>query len=80
MDNSEVKEFVRKVLIGIGISENVIKDEVYLRSEIGLDSTEVVDLALAVKKEYNVDLSLKNDITLNTLYSTVLENIKNSER
>lgn len=71
MEKNEIKEFIKKILRNIGIPENQITDESYLRSEIGLDSTEVVEIALTLKKEFGIDVNLKQDITLEELYDLI---------
>lgn len=68
---NSIKSYVNNVLLDLGIEEHLIKDEHYVRDNIGLDSTEVVEVALAIKKKFNIELSLKNDMKLSEIYSYI---------
>jgi acyl carrier protein len=74
MIKNDVENFIKEVLLDIGIEEEEIKENSYLRDEIGLDSTEVVDLSLAIKKKYGVNINLKEDKKLQEIYNIVLSN------
>lgn len=73
----KVKSFLENFLENeIGIEREVILEENYLRSDMGLDSTEVVDVALALKKEYGVELDLKNDKKLSEIIECTVKESK----
>lgn len=70
----KVRSFLENFLENeIGIEREVILEENYLRSDMGLDSTEVVDVALALKKEYGVELDLKDDKKLSEIIECIVK-------
>lgn len=55
-----VKEKVKELLIELfEINSEEIKDDVELYSGLGLDSTETVELILAIEKLYNIKIGEK---------------------
>lgn len=73
----KVRSFLENFLENeIGIEREVILEENYLRSDMGLDSTEVVDVALALKKEYGVELDLKDDKKLSEIIECIVKESK----
>jgi acyl carrier protein len=72
----EIRKYITDLILDIGIEDDLIKDDAFIREDIGLDSTEVVDISLAIKKKYNVTLDLKGDMKLEEIYSNIKNNIK----
>jgi acyl carrier protein len=59
----DVKERVKTLLIDLfEIDSDKIKDEVELYSGLGLDSTETVELILAIEKLFNITI-MEKEIT-----------------
>ena len=59
----DVKEKVKNLLIELfEIDSNEIKDDVELYSGLGLDSTETVELILAIEKLFNIKI-MEKEIT-----------------
>ena len=49
-----IEERVKKILIGIGIGENEITPKKTLRDQLGVDSAEMVEIVVALEKEFNI--------------------------
>lgn len=66
---NNVYKYLKKELQTIGISENDIREDSKLKDDFELDSTELVDLTLSLKKEFGleIDLSKPNDLTVGQL-------------
>jgi acyl carrier protein len=69
----QVEEVIKQVLLDLGIEENKIEDQAHIRNDLGLDSTELVDITLALKKEFDVAVKFQSmeDPTLETIYHMV---------
>jgi acyl carrier protein len=52
--------------VAVGISEEDIRDDTRLRSDLELDSTETVEISLEFKKRFGVDVKLESaqDLTI----------------
>ena len=72
-----VLEFVKNERCEMGFEESEVKDESKIRSDLGLDSSEVVELSLKIKKAFNLDIELKEDFTLKEIERIVLGGNKN---
>lgn len=68
-----VDEVVKKVLVDLGIEEEQLVENARLRDGLGLDSTELVDVSLAIQKELGVSVKFQSnkDLTLQELYQSV---------
>lgn len=53
-------EFLKNTLLDLGIEESDLKRNSTL-AELALDSTEKVDVTLAIKEKYGVNISLDDD-------------------
>jgi acyl carrier protein len=71
LELNNIKEFINKVFLNLGIEKEMLKDSHLVRENIGLDSTEVVEVSLAIKKQYGLNLNLKNDMKLGDIYNYV---------
>lgn len=77
MNKEEVFDFVNRELLDFGIEQEELGDEVDLIADLGLDSTETVDLSLSIKKKYNVLVefggrdSLKLNEIVDEIYSAL---------
>ena len=77
IEKTEVEFFIKELLEKeIGIEEELLENDNFLRKDIGLDSAEVVDVKLAIKKKYELDINLKNDATISTIVDEIV-NLKN---
>lgn len=74
MTTRKVEEVIRQVLLDLGIEEDKIVNQAHIRNDLGLDSTELVDITLAVKKEFDVAVKFQSseDPTLEEVYQIVL--------
>lgn len=84
-EKMEVREKIRETLISLlKLKPNEIKDEVKLCDGIGVDSTEMVEVVIALEKAFGVKLSAKeitkfhsvNDIekVIQSKYTTAINN------
>ena len=53
-----IRDAVVAVVMELGISREEIADDAHLQSDLELDSTEVVQIALEMKRRFEVDLKL----------------------
>lgn len=72
MELKKIKEFIKNEILDIGIEEEAISDDALVRDEIGLDSTEVVELSLALKKQYKKDIEIEKDMTINEIANLIM--------
>jgi acyl carrier protein len=72
----KIRKYITGLLLDMGIEDDLIKDEYSIREDIGLDSTEVVEISLAIQKKYNITLDLKGDMKLEEIYSHIKNNKK----
>ncbi|PRX23124.1 hypothetical protein BX659_12716 [Orenia metallireducens] len=70
---TKFKEFIKQYFIDLGIEEDEIEDNAYIHGDI-LDSLEMVDFILEIKKNYNIDLEISEDMTLGELYKLIQKN------
>lgn len=73
METLKVMDTLKATLTDLGIPEEMIHQDVLLREELQLDSTETVELALALKRMLGVNVKLegRQDITLAQLCDQV---------
>lgn len=75
---------IKTIFSDLGIPNNLLHKDNFLRKDLQLDSTETVEVALALKRQLGINMKLETsyDITLGQLCELVetsmLENIKNS--
>ena len=69
---TKVKEVFTKKL---GIKENEIKPDATLANSLALDSTELVELNVALEKAFGVKIS-KDEITKNSTFYDIINTIK----
>jgi acyl carrier protein len=50
---------LKEILIDLGIDENALQEHAHLRKDLELDSTETVEIALALKRRLGVDIKLE---------------------
>lgn len=65
-NNVMVMDKLKAILVGFGIPEDTIREDTLIHAHLGLDSVEIVKLALELKRGFNLDLKLstRNDLTL----------------
>ena len=64
----EVKERVKDLFVkSLRVKPEELKDDVQLIDSIGVDSTEMVEMVIALEKEFNVKLSPKDITKFSTL-------------
>jgi acyl carrier protein len=54
------------ILIDLGIPKDTIREDTTIHADLGLDSVEIVKLALELKRQFDLDLKLgtRKDLTL----------------
>lgn len=64
---------LKEILIDLGIDENALREDAHLRKDLELDSTETVEVALALKRQLGVEIKLESrqDPTLAELCAQV---------
>jgi acyl carrier protein len=76
----ETKERVKNLFVkSLRVKPEELKDDVQLYDSIGVDSTEMVEMVIALEKEFNVKLSPKEITkfsTLNEIEKTIQEKIQ----
>jgi len=65
------KERVKKILMGIGIGENEIAPEKTLRDQLGVDSAEMVEIVVALEKEFNIKIPAERVADLKTIQDII---------
>jgi acyl carrier protein len=64
----ETKERVKNLFVkSLRVKPEELKDDVSLIDSIGVDSTEMVEMVIALEKEFNVKLSPKDVTKFSTL-------------
>lgn len=73
METLKVMDTLKAALIDLGIPEELIHQDALLREDLQIDSTETVELALALKRQLGVSVKLegRQDITLAQLCNKV---------
>ena len=66
MDTIKAMDALKAILIDLGIPEELIHQDALLREDLQLDSTETVEISLALKRQLGVSVKLegRQDITL----------------
>ena len=68
----EIMEYLKTQIAELGFDENEILEDTYIRKELGLDSSEVVEISLHIKKDYNIDIDLKDDMCIKEIVDKIL--------
>lgn len=78
MKKTEIFNFIYDELVDFGIEENEISSEAKMFDDIGLDSTETVDLSLTIKKQYSVliDFGGKIEMTIEDLVEEIYSKLE----
>ncbi|MEW6491010.1 MAG: acyl carrier protein [Cyanobacteriota bacterium] len=73
METLQVMETLKATLTDLGIPEELIHQDALLREDLQLDSTETVELAIALKRQLGVSMKLegRQDITIAQLCDRV---------
>lgn len=66
MDSSKAMDTLKAILTDLGISRDSLHDETLLNEDLQLDSTEIVEIALGLKRKLGVRVKLegRQDMTL----------------
>lgn len=66
MNTSKVMDSLRSILANLGIPEELLHDDTLLYEDLQLDSTEIVEVALQLKRllKINIKLEGRQDMTL----------------
>jgi acyl carrier protein len=59
-----VEEVVLDALHRLGIAESEVSNEARLQDDLELDSTETVEIALALRREFEIDLAAKIQLSM----------------
>lgn len=54
-----VKNTLKEILRNMGISEELLQDNALLHRDLELDSTEIVEISLAVKRQFGIAVKLE---------------------
>ncbi|EUJ19983.1 MULTISPECIES: phosphopantetheine-binding protein [Bacilli] len=78
MNKEEIIEFITDELLDFGIEPEELKKDADLINDLGLDSTETVDLSLSIKKKYNVLIEFggRDSFNLYDLVTEIYSNVK----
>jgi acyl carrier protein len=81
MNPISVERVVKSTLLDLDIANEKIIDTARLHSDLGLDSSEIVEIALALKNAFDFDVTTlfktsSADFTLGELYKLVEDNLK----
>ncbi|PEA54758.1 acyl carrier protein [Bacillus pseudomycoides] len=62
-------ELIKNILIDLGIEENVIHPDAYLRGDLEVDSAETVGISLELKKQFDIEFNFeaRQDMKLSDL-------------
>ncbi|MBE9224513.1 acyl carrier protein [Phormidium sp. LEGE 05292] len=66
MDNSKAMDTLKAILIDLGIPKESLHQDALLQEDLQLDSTEIVEIALGLKRRLGVSVKLegRQDMTL----------------
>lgn len=66
MDSSKAMDTLKEILTNLGISRDSLHNETLLNEDLQLDSTEIVEVALGLKRKLGVRVKLegRQDMTL----------------
>ncbi|MFQ4144467.1 acyl carrier protein [Chlorogloeopsis sp. ULAP02] len=73
MDTLNIMNTLKAILIDLGVAEELLHESTYLQSNLQIDSMEIVEIALGLKRKLGVNLKLqsRHDITLSELCNLV---------
>jgi len=73
MDTSRAMDTLKTILVELGIPNELLHNETLLHQDLQLDSTEIVEIALRLKRQLGVSVKLESrqDITLAQVCSKV---------
>ena len=73
METIKVMDTLKVILTDLGIPEELIHQDALLREDLQLDSTETVEISLALKRQLGVNVKLegRQDMTLAQLCNRV---------
>ncbi len=66
-DESKTLDRIQEILVGMGFEADEVTAEASLIEDLGLDSTERVELAVALQKEFSVGVARKDLDDLGTI-------------
>ena len=77
-----VRDEVVATLAEMGISDEQMTDDAHLQSDLELDSTEVVQIALEMKRRFGVEVKLEagDDLTIGEVCKLVEERLRDASR
>ncbi|MBP0020473.1 MAG: acyl carrier protein [Cyanobacteria bacterium SBLK] len=55
----DVKNTLKEILTNLGIAEELLRDDALLHRDLQLDSTEIVEISLALKRQLGVVVKLE---------------------
>ena len=79
MNASAIMDTLKTILISLGIPKEMLQDDALLHQDLQLDSTEIVEISLGLKRKLGVSIKLESrqDMTLiqvcNRIESTLLD-------
>ena len=73
MDTSTLMDTLKAILTDLGVPKELLHEDALLREDLQLDSTETVEISLALKRKLGVNVKLegRQDMTLAQLCDRV---------
>ena len=76
MNNTRIKDKIKEIFVNLlKVKLEELKDDVTLQDSIGVDSTEMVEIVIALEKAFNTKLSAK-EITKGSTINDIEKNIQ----
>lgn len=69
---NNILEYLRKKISELGFEEDEIQEDLYIRDDLGLDSSEVVEISLHIKSDYGIEMNLKEDMKICDIVNMIL--------
>lgn len=68
-EQESVEQALREIIANLGIDEDDITPDARLRTNLGLDSTETVEIALALRRRFGVEIKLllEDDLSIESV-------------
>ena len=55
-EKEKIYKYLKGKICDLGFEEEEIAEDLYIREDLGLDSSEVVDISLHIKKDYGIKI------------------------
>lgn len=68
----KIYKYLKEKICNLGFEEEEIAEDLYIREDLGLDSSEVVDISLHIKSDYGIKIDLKEDKKIKDIVNMIL--------